>query len=215
MLSNRFTRVALVGGAIAIAACAKDNRTTSDSAAGAMNRTDTAATTNDSTAMNGGAMTNGNSNSAKMTDANIVAFLDAANVADSAGGKVASTKGTSADVKSYGKMMMGEHHTLRVQGQALAKKDSITPQPAAGDTTQQHGQHSLDQLNSTPKGAAWDKAYIDNEVATHQAVLDQAKAAADQTQNADLKALITKASPVIQKHLDRAKEIQKKLTPAT
>ena len=209
MISNRFTRVALIGGAIAMAACAKDKSTTTDSAAGAM-------TSNDTTAM----MNNNNGSSASsatpaMSDANIVAYLDEANVADSANGKIASTKGTSKDVQAFGKMMMGEHHALRVQGQALAKKDSITPEPASNDTTKTHAQHTADQLNSTPKGAAWDKAYIDGEVAMHQSVLDNAKAAHDATQNADLKALIEKASPVIQKHLDRAKEIQSKLTPTT
>lgn len=210
MLRNRFTSVALIGGAIAIAACAKDNKTTSDSAAGAMNSTDSAASMNDSSAMNGG-----NVAAPKMTDANIVAYLDAANVADSSGGKVASTKGTSKDVQAFGKMMMGEHHALRVAGQDFAKKANITPEPAANDTTKAHGEHALATLNSTPKGAAWDKAYIDGEVAMHESVLDNAKAAHDQTQNADLRALLEKATPVIQKHLDRAKEIQKKLTPAT
>jgi putative membrane protein len=203
MLSNRFTRVALIGGAIAMAACAKDKTTTTDSAAGAMTSTDTAASMNTT------------QTAPAMTDANTVAYLDAANVADSAGGKVASTKGTDKDVQAFGKMMMGEHHALRVQGQALAKKDSITPEPAANDTTKAHGEHTLAQLNSTPKGAAWDKAYIDGEVAMHQQVLDNAKAAHDATQNADLKDLLEKATPVVQKHLDRAKEIQKKLAPAT
>jgi putative membrane protein len=210
MLSNRFTRVALVGGAIAMAACAKDNKTTSDSAAGAMNSTDTAASMNDSSAMKGG-----NVAAPKMTDANIVAYLDEANMVDSAAGKLASTKGTSKDVQAFGKMMMGEHHALREQGQALAKKDNITPEPASNDTTKQMGEHTSATMTSMAKGAAWDKAYIDHEVDVHQSVLDNAKAAHDQTQNADLKALIEKASPVIQKHLDRAKEIQKKLTPAT
>jgi putative membrane protein len=200
MLSNRFTRVALVGGAIAMAACAKEKTTTTDSAAGAMTPTDTSAMAPAAPAM---------------TDANIVAYLDAANVADSAGGKVASTKGTDKDVQAFGKMMMGEHHALRVAGQDFAKKASITPAAASNDTTKAHGEHELATLNSTPKGAAWDKAYIDGEVATHQSVLDNAKSAHDATQNADLKALLEKATPVIQKHLDRAKEIQKKLTPAT
>ena len=138
MLSNRFTRVALVGGAIAIAACAKDNKTTSDSAAGAMNSTDTAASMNDSSAMNGG-----NVAAPKMTDANIVAFLDQANVNDSAGGKVASTKGTNKDVQAFGKMMLGDHHGLRVAGQDFAKKASITPAPASNDTSKAHGEHEL------------------------------------------------------------------------
>jgi len=213
MLSNRFTRVALVGGAIALAACAKEKTTTSDSAAGAMTSTDTSASMNNSSA-NGGA-NNTASTAPAMTDANIVAYLDAANVVDSTGGKLASTKGTSKDVQSFGKMMMGEHHALRVQGQALAKKDKITPEPASNDTTKAMGEHTSAQMTSMAKGAAWDKAYIDHEVAVHQSVLDNAKAAHDATQNADLKALIEKASPVIQKHLDRAKEIQGKLQPAT
>lgn len=212
MLSNRFTRIALVGGAIAFAACAKDKTTTTDSAAGSMTRTDSAASINTSTSTSGGAVTPA---APAMTDANIVAYLDAANMVDSAGGKLASTKGTSTDVQSFGKMMMGEHHALRVQGQALAKKNNITPEPASNDTTKAMGEHSSAQMTSMPKGAAWDKAYIDHEVAVHQSVLDNAKAAHDATQNAELKTLIEKASPVIQKHLDRAKEIQKKLTPAT
>jgi putative membrane protein len=210
MLSNRFTRVALVGGAIAIAACAKEKTTTTDSAAGAMTSTDTSASMNNASANN-----SANNAAPAMTDANIVAYLDAANMVDSAGGKLASTKGTSKDVQSFGKMMMGEHHALRVQGQALAKKNNITPEPASNDTTKAMGEHTSAQLTSMAKGAAWDKAYIDHEVAVHQSVLDNAKAAHDATQNAELKTLIEKASPVIQKHLDRAKEIQGKLQPAT
>ena len=201
MLSNRFTRVALVGGAIAMAACAKEKTTTTDSAAGAMTPTD-------SSAMAPAA-------APAMTDANIVAYLDAANAGDSAGGKLASTKGTDKDVQAFGKMMMGEHHALRVAGQDFAKKANITPAPAASDTTKAQLEHALATLNSTAKGAAFDKAYIDGEVAVHQSVLDNAKAAHDATQNADLKKLLETATPIIQKHLDRAQEIQKKLAPAT
>jgi len=210
MFSNRITRVALVGGAIAIAACAKEKTTTSDSAAGAM-------TPAESSSMQGNAPApaQGAAPAPAMSDANIMAYLDAANMVDSAGGKLASTKGTSKDVQAFWKMMMGEHHALRVQGQALAKKDSITPEPASSDTTKQMGEHTASTINSMAKGAAWDKAYIDHEVAVHQSVLDNAKAAKDATKNNDIKALIDKAAPVIQKHLDRAKEIQKKLTPAT
>lgn len=151
----------------------------------------------------------------QMNDANIVAVLDAANLADSAAGRVASTKGTSADVRNYGKMMAGEHHMLREQGQALAKKENITPMAPTGDQTQSKGEQNLKMLQDMQKGAAWDKMYIDNEVQTHEQVLQTAKQAHDQAQNAELKALIEKAQPVIEKHLDRARDIQKKLTPST
>ena len=65
-----------------------------------------------------------------MTDANIVAILDA-NESDSAFGAMAVKKGKSADVKRFGRLMMGEHHALRVQGQQLAEKLNVTPQPSA------------------------------------------------------------------------------------
>ena len=199
MSSNRFTHIALVGAAIAIAACAKEaSNTTTDSAGGAMNA--------DSSAMM-------NNATPAMTDANIVAYLDEVNAADSAGGKLASTKGTSKAVRDFGLLMAGEHHALRTEGQAFATKNNITPAPATSDTTKQAAQHSMDAMNSMAKGAAWDKAYIDHEVAMHQEVLDNAKSASNATTNAELKALIEKAAPVVQKHLDRAKEIQKTLTP--
>ena len=146
-----------------------------------------------------------------MTDANIVSILDQANVADSTRGALAATKGTSADVKAFGKVMMGEHHALREQGQSLAKQLSVTPQPLPGDQSEQQAKQELDSLQAMPKGNAWDRAYIDYEVTYHQQVIETATKALDAAQSPELKALIQKAAPVLQKHLDRAKEIQGKL----
>jgi putative membrane protein len=201
----RYNSIAVLGVALALGACAKSDNsaTTNDSAAGAMAASDSSAMANNTPA------------TPALTDANIVAILDGANVADSTAGKLASTKGTSSDVVSYGKMMMGEHHALRVAGQSFAKKDMLTPTLPANDNGQATADANIRNLTDTPKGAAWDKAYIDNEVAYHEAVLKTAGDAKNATQNLELKALIDKAAPVVQKHLDRAKEIQKKLTPAT
>jgi putative membrane protein len=210
MSSNRLTNIALVGAAIALAACAKDSsKTTTDSAGGAMNASDSSSMMNNTNSAN-------TANTAPaMTDANIVAYLDEVNMADSAGGKLASTKGTSKAVRDFGLEMVKDHHTLRAEGQALAKKNSITPAASTNDTTQAAAQHTMAAMTSMAKGAAWDKAYIDHEVAMHQEVLDNAKSASNATQNADLKAMIEKAAPIVQQHLDKAKNIQKTLSPTT
>ena len=196
----RTNSIAAIGVALALAACAKTDKsaTTSDSAAGTMAA--------DSNAMNAPA-------APALSDANIVAFLDGANVTDSAAGKIATTKGTSADVKSFGKLMVGEHHALRVAGLDLAKKQSITPELPA-DNTKAEADAFIKSLNDTPKGAAWDKAYIDHEVTAHEQVLQAATNAKNTTQNVELKALIDKAAPNIQGHLDMAKSIQAKLSSA-
>lgn len=146
-----------------------------------------------------------------LTDANIVYILDNANVLDSSAGAVAATKATNADIRDFGKMMMRDHHSLRQQGLDLAKKLAVTPAAPADDDSPAAKDRTMSLLNTTAKGAGFDKAYIDNEVAYHQAVLDKATAALGAVQNAELKALIEKAAPNIQAHLDKAKSIQSKL----
>jgi putative membrane protein len=146
-----------------------------------------------------------------LTDANIVALLDEANMADSAAGAYALTKATDADVKAFAKLMMGEHHSLRMQGQQLAKKLNVTPQPPANDPVKAAAEGEMAALKAAPKGAAFDRTYIEQEVAMHKAVLDLAEKSHDAAQNEELKRLIEQAKPVIEKHRDRAEEIQKKL----
>ena len=70
-------------------------------------------------------------------------------------------------------------------------------------------------LKAAPKGAQFDQTYIEQEIAAHKLVLDVAGKGHDQAQNEDLKKLIEQAKPVIEKHLDKAEEIQKKLGKPT
>ena len=146
-----------------------------------------------------------------LTDANIVALLDEVNMADSAAGSYALTKATDPDVKAFAKLMMGEHHALRVQGQQLAKKLNLTPQPPANDPVKTAASGEMAALKAAPKGPQFDRTYIEQEVAIHKAVLDLAEQANESTQSQELKALIEQAKPVIEKHRDQAEEIQEKL----
>ncbi|MHB1222496.1 MAG: DUF4142 domain-containing protein [Gemmatimonadaceae bacterium] len=154
------------------------------------------------------AMTAGGAADGVLTDANVVYILDQANASDSARGALAQTKGTSDEVKSYGTLMMGEHHALRVAGQDLAAKLGVTPQEPAGDQGEEQAKAEMDSLQAMTAGAAWDKAYIDFEVDYHQAVLETATKALEAPLNAELADLIRSAAPTLQRHLDRAREIQ-------
>lgn len=191
-------RVAMLAiTAVAFAACSKKDNSVADTTAAGTAAGDTSAAPAPA--------------SSGWTDPNIVALLDEANMADSAAGAVAVTKGTSAAVRDFGRRMTRDHHTLRAQGEALAKKLGIAPALPSDDPVMPAAQKHMDNLNSTAKGKDFDKAYIDGEVDIHKAVLDIATKAAAQTQNAELKNLIQKAAPVIQGHLDLAESIQKNL----
>lgn len=204
-MSMRVTRSMAVIGACALWAACSKGADQSDTAAA--DTTHPAAATDTSAKMAQAAP--------QLSDANIAAILDNANAADSAAGKIASTKATNAEVKDFGRMMMRDHHALRKQGQDLVKKLKVTPQMPAGDTSAAAAKHWEDSLNAMPKGAAWDKAYMDHEVAYHEAVLQTAQTAEGAAQNAELKDLIKKAAPNIQAHLDKAKAIQQKLSDTT
>jgi putative membrane protein len=192
--------VALAVATVALAACAKKDNYGADTSAAA-----SSTMSSDTSAMAAPAP------SGNWTDANIVALLDEANMADSAAGAIAATKGTASAVRDFAKMMMRDHHQLRAQGAALAKKLNVTPAAPSDDPVMPMAQNETNTLNTTAKGKDFDKAYIDAEVDAHKAVLDMATKAAGQTQNAELKNLIQKAAPLIQAHLTKAESIQKNL----
>ena len=194
--------MALAIAAVSLAACSKKDNYGSDTTAAS------STVSADTSAMAGSAST---TSSGTLSDANIVALLDEANMADSSAGAIAVSKGTNSQVRDFGRRMMRDHHSLRAQGQALAKKLNVTPAAPADDPVQPMASDETNTLNSTAKGKDFDKAYIDAEVNVHKAVLDLATKAANQTQNTELKNLIQKAAPVIQGHLDLAESIQKKL----
>ena len=146
-----------------------------------------------------------------MTDANIVWVVSTANKGEIERGNIASTKGTNAAVKTYGKMIVGEHTALETEAQALAAKLGVTPMMPSGDMTEMNAKQQMDTFNSTAKGAGWDKAYIDYELTYHQQLMETAKAAIAATQNGELKALLEKAAPIVQKHIDEAMALQKKM----
>jgi putative membrane protein len=198
MMVSRSTLVGLAVATLSAVACSKKENSSADTTAASAGMTDTSATASSTT-------------SGTWTDENIFALLDEANAADSAAGAIAATKGTSAAVRDFGKRMMRDHHALRMQGEALAKKLKVTPTPPAGDNSMADSQKNLDNLNSTAKGKDFDKAYIDHEVEDHKAVLETATKAMSQAQSTELKNLIQKAAPVIQGHLDKAESIQKNL----
>jgi putative membrane protein len=106
---------------------------------------------------------------------------------------------------------MRDHHALRQMGQDLAKKLNVTPQMPSDNNSEAQDKAWVDSLQSMPKGAAWDKAYIDHEVAMHTQVLATLHTAEGAAQNAELKSLITKAIPTIESHLKKAQDIQSKL----
>jgi putative membrane protein len=143
------------------------------------------------------------------TDAQIAAIVVTANQVDIDAGKLASTKGSTADVKKFGAQMVTDHTGVNKQATALVTKLKVTPEdnPTA-QSLKKGGEENVDNLK-TLSGKAFDKAYIDHEVAYHQQVLDALdKTLIPNAQNAELKALLVKVRPAFVAHLEHAKHLQ-------
>jgi putative membrane protein len=147
-----------------------------------------------------------------INDAQIASIVVTANQVDIDAGKLAQTKGSNADVKAFGKQMVTDHTGVNKQATALVTKLKVTPEDnATSKSLKQGGEDNLKNLR-TLKGAAFDKAYVDHEVAYHQAVLDAVdKTLLPNAKNEELKALLVKVRPAFVAHLEHAKHLQSTL----
>jgi putative membrane protein len=145
-----------------------------------------------------------------LDDPAIVGIFDAANGYDIATGSLAAKKGASASVKEFGAMLAKDHTGVRQMGRDLAAKLKVTPTPVAKDFALSTGNaEALKTLNGL-NGAAFDKAFLEHEVAYHNAVIDAVtKTLLPAIQNAELKALVEKVAPAFVAHRDAAANMLK------
>ena len=87
----------------------------------------------------------------------------------------------------------------------------MPPQAPPGDKSVSQAQTEMAKLKSMPRGKKWDRTYIAYEVNYHQGILQGAGGLLDAAQSQQLKDLLKESGAVVQKHLDVAKQIQRKL----
>ena len=147
------------------------------------------------------------------TDAQIAMIAVTADTVDIDAGKMAAQKTSNRAVKEFAETMVRDHTAENVKASALAKKLGVTPQES--DTSRSlkaDGDKKMAELK-TMTGAEFDKAYVDNEVNYHEAVLGVLdKTLIPNTRNAELKMLLESARPIFVSHLAHAKKLQVSLS---
>jgi len=144
-----------------------------------------------------------------VNDAQVASIVVTANQVDIDAGQVAASRSTNDEVKTFARLMVTDHTGVNKAATDLAATLKVTPQDnPTSQSLKADGQKSLEHLK-TLEGPAFDKAYIDREVAYHQQVID----ALDKTlipgaTNEKLKALLVKVRPAFVAHLEHAKRLQ-------
>jgi putative membrane protein len=145
--------------------------------------------------------------SAALDDPTIVAIFDAANTWDIESAGLGAKKSHDNDIVALSKMFVRDHSNVRQQGRDLAKKLNVTPTPPKDFQMYKDHVAAMAKLNSL-SGPAFDRAFLENEVAYHKAVIDAIQTTLlPAIQNAELKDLVVKVAPAFQAHLMAAQQL--------
>jgi putative membrane protein len=131
-----------------------------------------------------------------MSEANVLAFLAQVHSADSVVGLLGAQKGSTTEIKDFGRMILREHTALGRDIASIAQRSGIAPQ-APRVAPDEPPPAMRDNVVAGAPGAAWDRSYIDYAIAAH-------------ISRSDTKQFIEKSVPILQKHLDKAKVLQKR-----
>lgn len=146
------------------------------------------------------------------TDPQIAMIAVVANNIDIDAGKLAIEKAQDKSVKELAEMMVRDHTTVNDQVNALAKKLGVSPQESAISTSlKSDADKTMEKLKKL-SGTQFDKAYVENEVKFHTAVIDVVdKSLIPNAKNAELKSLLETSRPIFVAHLEHAKNVQTSL----
>ena len=143
------------------------------------------------------------------TDAQIVGIVTTADQIDINYAKLALSKTNDQQVRDFAQQMITDHSSVQKSVNELAAKLNVTPADSStSNSLNAQAQQTMQKLEGL-KGKAFDKAYIDNEVAYHQAVINATKTVLiPNAQNAELKSALQGAAPLFEGHLQHAERVQ-------
>lgn len=142
---------------------------------------------------------------APMTDQQFVDFAAQTDMVEANLGQLAQDKSDSQPIKDYGKMLTTDHTNDYQQLNAAAQQVNLNV-PNAIDA--EHNKAIIGPMNQL-KGAAFDHKFIAEMISGHTKAIEVYKKEADDAQNPAIKSYAQTALPVLQKHLDDAKDLEK------
>ena len=141
-------------------------------------------------------------------DAQIAHIAYTAGEIDIAAAKQALEKSRNSQVRDFAEAMVRDHAAVNVKALALVKKLGVTPEANATSTALSKGAAEKMAALAKLDGAAFDRAYVGNEIAYHGAV-NQALGTTliPGARNAELKSLLETGLTLFQEHQKHAEHL--------
>jgi len=146
------------------------------------------------------------SNDAKEDDSQYLVAAAETDLAEIELGKLAQSKGTDADVKALGKMMVDAHTKALADLKAAADKKQISLPVAVTDK----GKEEYEDLNKK-SGKDFDEKFASMMVDGHKDAIDKMQKASEKATDPEIKLWAANMLPTLQTHLQHAETVQEKL----
>ena len=121
-------------------------------------------------------------------------------------GQIAQEKGQSQDVKDFGSRMVTDHGKANDELKAVAQQKGVT---LPTEMDKKH-RSMVDKMKKMSKGD-FDKHYMREMVKDHVKDVEKFRMANQMVKDPDLQGWATKTLPVLEQHLQQAKQIGQKL----
>lgn len=142
---------------------------------------------------------------APMTDQQFVNMAAQIDMVEANLGQLAQDNASSQDVKDYGQMLATDHTNDFSQLHSAAQTANLSV-PDAIDSA--HNKAMIAPFQKL-KGSAFDNRYVKEMVAGHTKAIAMYKKEAADAQNDAIKTYAQAALPILEKHLDQAKMLEK------
>lgn len=148
----------------------------------------------------------------KPNDAQIAHIAYTAGVLDVTAGKQALAKSSNPDVKAFASEMVRDHRAVNEKALALVKKLNVTPEDNATSQTLTKAAAAKQAELGKLSGAAFDRAYVENEIAYHKTVNGALNdTLIPDSQNAELKSLLQTGLSLFTAHQQHAEHLSMSL----
>jgi len=122
--------------------------------------------------------------------------------------RLAMDRASNKDVKDYADMLVDDHEkALKDMNGILKDKHAMD---ASAEQKPADGKAEMDKLQGM-SGAAFDTEYMNAMVADHQKTLNELQANSAMVQNPDLKDYVNDLTKTVNKHLEKAQDLQAKM----
>ena len=148
----------------------------------------------------------------KLNDTEIAHVGVVANQIDISYAEIAKSRSRNKAIVNFAETMVRDHKAFIEQAEKLVTRLGVSPQDNAVSQSLLEGAKQTREMLMTKSGKAFDKAYIDNEVAYYKIVIDALQnLLAAQASNDELRSFLEGIVPALEGHLKHAEMVQKSI----